>query len=152
MSSTRGRRRGCIVGCALLLAGLAPGLLEAQDASRFFPSRSLLPDLMAGPRDPVVAIRALYLTSDPTAYRDGFGTEVSLAATLPLVRLRGSSRDDALVLGVEAATFARFSLEVTQRELVNTDWVFTLPLVQRFRGGWVRMRYYHTSSHLGDEY
>jgi hypothetical protein len=117
-----------------------------------FPPRRLLPDLLAGPRDPVVKAQVGYADPDPTAYGAGTSGEVALAGTVPLVRLAGRDRSDALVLGVEAAAFARFSFEVVTRELVNTDWVFAVPLVWHRQATWLRLRYYHTSSHLGDEY
>jgi hypothetical protein len=56
------------------------------------------------------------------------------------------------VLAIEAAAFARFGLQRTERELVNTDWVFTVPLYRVTGSGWLRLRYLHTSSHRGDEY
>jgi hypothetical protein len=69
-----------------------------------------------------------------------------------LARLAGSGADDALVVGLEGAAFARFSFKVVTRELVNTDWLFAVPLVWHRGEHWFRLRYYHTSSHLGDEY
>ena len=55
-------------------------------------------------------------------------------------------------MGIEAAAFARFGLQVLGRELIATDWVFAVPVVWHRAGGWIRFRYYHTSSHMGDEY
>ena len=52
----------------------------------------------------------------------------------------------------EAAAFARFALQVLQRELVATDWVFAVPLIWHHQSGWTRVRFYHSSSHMGDEY
>jgi len=56
------------------------------------------------------------------------------------------------MLGLEAAAFARFALQVLERELVATDWFFTVPVFWHHDRGWTRLRYFHTSSHMGDEY
>jgi hypothetical protein len=116
-----------------------------------FPDRDLFPDLLAGPRDPVVKGQLVYADPDPTRYGRGVSGEVAIAGTVPLVRIWGAGAR-ALLLGMEGAAFAHFSFEVVTRELVNTDWVFAVPLVYRHGDHWVRLRYYHTSSHLGDEY
>lgn len=157
--------RGAVVARTMVLAlvpslalawagGSAPVAAQAADDGPgwLFPARDLLPDLLAGPRDPAVRGQLVQAWEDPTRYGAGTSGEVSLAATLPLLLLAGEGVDDALVVGVEAAAFARFSFERVERELVNTDWVFAVPLVWRRGDHWLRLRYYHASSHLGDEY
>jgi hypothetical protein len=129
-----------------------PGRLTAQEARRLFPARELLPHLLAGPRDPATSAKLVGVTDNPTALGDGVEMEVSLGVTLPLYLLAGLTTRDGLVVGVEAAAFARFGLQVLERELVATDWVFAVPFVWHRAEHWFRLRYYHTSSHLGDEY
>lgn len=139
----------------LILAIVASGVpwpVAAQTPDWLFPDRSLLPDLMAGPRDPATLGQLVYDWANPTAFGPGVAGDVAIAGTAALLRLHGSTRRDALVLGLEGAAFARFSFDVVTRELVNTDWVFAVPLVWHRGRHWVRLRYYHTSSHLGDEY
>lgn len=131
---------------------IAPSAVAAQRPARLFPERDLLPYLLAPPRDPVVRGQLVYADPNPTAYGPGGSGEVAVAATIPVLLLSGASTDDALVVGMEGAAFAHFSFQVVERELVNTDWVFAVPLVWRHGGHWLRLRYYHTSSHLGDEY
>jgi hypothetical protein len=111
-----------------------------------------MPDLVAGPRDPVTKAQLLYVSDNPNAFDEGAEAEVALGVTLPVYLLSGSSARDGLTVGVEAAVFARFGLQVIQRELIATDWVFAVPLVRHVGNHWFRVRYYHTSSHLGDEY
>lgn len=117
-----------------------------------FPDRSLLPGLMAGPRDPVTTGQLVYDWENPTAFGPGPAGEVAISGTAAVARLAGSTPDDAVVVGLEGAAFARFSFRVITRELVNTDWLFALPLVWHRGEHWLRLRYFHTSSHLGDEY
>ena len=135
---------------ALALLVPAPG--RAQVPDWLFPDRSLLPELMAGARDPVTSGQLVYDWEDPTAFGPGISGEVSLSGVVPLFLIAGSGPDDALVVGMQGAAFARFSFEVVTRELVNTDWIFAVPFVWHRGRHWLRFRYYHTSSHLGDEY
>lgn len=124
---------------------------RAQTPDWLFPDRALVPALRAGPRDPVTQGQLVYDRNNLTAYGTGVAGEVSISAAAALVRLAGTGPDDALVIGLEAAAFSRFALQVVTRELVNTDWVFAVPLVKHRGHHWARLRYYHTSSHLGDE-
>ena len=150
MAQLRKRCRGVTllvaIGCVVASAA------AAQAPRRFLPGRSLLPDLYAGPRDPVSKGELLLVPTNPDLYGDGIEAEVALGTTFPVLRLAGTSQEDAVVVGVEAAAFARFALQLVERELVATDWVFAVPVVWHLGDDWVRLRYYHTSSHIGDEY
>jgi hypothetical protein len=47
--------------------------------------------------------------------------------------------------------FAQFDLDSTSDDLLNADYVVGLPLTFRRAGFSARGRFYHQSSHLGDE-
>jgi hypothetical protein len=111
-----------------------------------------MPDLPAGPRNPLTSATLLGVTRNPDEHGRGVEAEVSIGSTLPILLLAGTPQDHAVVVGLEAAAFARFALQVLERELVATDWFFTVPVVIHHDGGWTRIRYFHTSSHMGDEY
>ena len=128
-----------------------PGAAD-QTPDWLFPGRALLPGLQAGPRDPVTQGQLVHDWHGPTAFGAGAAGEVSVSGSAAVLRLAGSGADDALVVGLEGAAFARFSFQVITRDLVNTDWIFAVPLVRHRGDDWYRLRYYHTSSHLGDEY
>ena len=142
----------CAIVCAIVAALVVPSPTPAQVPDWLFPDRRLLPGLLAGPRDPVTMGQLVYSRANPTAFGPGVSGDVAISGGLPLVRLAGSGERDALVVGFEGAAFARFSFQVVTRELVNTDWVFAVPVVWHRGDRWFRLRYYHTSSHLGDEY
>lgn len=146
------RARHAIAVLAAMALTAPPPQLTGQEARRLFPARELLPSLVAAPRDPVTKATALYVADNPDAFGDGMEAEVALGITLPLYLLAGSSVEDGLVLGVEGGAFARFGLQITERELIATDWIFAVPLLWHRGAHWLRLRYYHTSSHLGDEY
>ena len=152
----RGRTGSCrvvrLIATACLIQGLLPTAATAQFRRRLFPERALLPMLFAGPRDPVSRADLVFVTDNPDSLGNGVEAEVALGAAVPVFLLAGDARSDALVVGVEAAVFGRFGFQVTERPLINTDWVFAAPIVWHRGPHWVRLRYYHTSSHLGDEY
>ena len=153
-------RRWCRLEDVLLLVVTLGGItvpspLVAQDADaprRLLPGRAWLPTLHAGPRDPVTKAELPLVTNNPSLMGDGIEAELALGVTLPLYVVAGDALDRSLVVGVEGGVFARFALQLTERELVNSDWVFAVPIVWRHGEHWLRLRYYHTSSHLGDEY
>ena len=136
---------------AISIAGI-PGALPAQALDRLFPPRSLIPGLLAGPRDPLTSATLLGMVRNPDAHGTGVEAELSIGSTLPVFLLAGEPEKRPLVIGLEAVVYARFALQVLERELVATDWIFAVPVVWHHDRGWTRFRYYHTSSHMGDEY
>jgi hypothetical protein len=150
--SMTGRSRGSTgrVACAAVWA-LCVGLWATPLAAwEWFPERALLPTLIAGARDPATQSQLVQADPNPTDYGPGVAGEVAISSAATVARIAGDTAD-ALVVGIEAAAFARFSLQVVTRELVHTDWVFAVPLVRHRGPHWWRLRYYHTSSHMGDE-
>lgn len=139
---------------ALLLPLLAWGHVPSlgQERVALFPDRSLMPALLAGPRDPSTSASFFFVGPNPNAHGRGVEAEVSIGTTLPVLLLGGNPGGGRVVAGIEAGAFARFGLQVVERELIASDWVFAFPVIWNRKGGWLRFRYYHTSSHMGDEY
>lgn len=111
-----------------------------------------MPTLLAGPRNPVTSASLYYVGPNANAHGRGVEAEVSIGSTLPVLAFSAADRQSPVILGIEAAAFARFGLQVLERELIASDWLFAVPLVWHRSGGWIRFRYFHTSSHMGDEY
>ncbi len=64
----------------------------------------------------------------------------------------GLFRWGGLQLSIEAGIFSQFDLQTPSYDLVNADYVIGLPITFRYLGFSARMRVYHQSSHLGDEF
>jgi hypothetical protein len=141
-----------IASSLAILLTLLPGALYAQRPEWLFPSRSSVPELLAGPRNPVNSAALLGVVRNPSAHGSGVEAELSIGSTLPVFLLGGTPEEPSVVLGVEAVAYARFALQVLQREMVATDWVFAVPAFWHHRNGWTRLAFFHSSSHLGDEY
>lgn len=55
-------------------------------------------------------------------------------------------------VGILAGVFAQFNLDAPSKDLINADYVVGIPVSWR-SGGWsTRLRLYHQSSHIGDEF
>jgi hypothetical protein len=77
---------------------------------------------------------------------------VGIGDAFGLGRWNGKAPGDGLQFGLSAGVFAQFDLGTSSYDLLNADYVVGLPVT--FRRGWfsTRVRLYHQSSHLGDEY
>lgn len=144
-------RRHAVVKIALT-ALLLVATAAAATPDWLFPARELLPALRAGSRDPATQAQLVYDRAPTSAFGDGISGEVSVSVGAAVLRLSNRKNIAVVVAGIEGAAFSRFAFQVVTRELVNTDWIFTVPLAWRLGPHWLRLRYFHTSSHLGDEY
>lgn len=55
-------------------------------------------------------------------------------------------------MGLDGALFAQFDMDAPSHDLLNADYTVGLPITYREGGFSARLRLYHQSSHLGDEF
>ena len=55
-------------------------------------------------------------------------------------------------LSLSGSVFSQFDLGAPSYDLINADYIVGIPLTLRYRGFSGRLRVYHQSSHLGDEF
>jgi hypothetical protein len=67
-------------------------------------------------------------------------------------RWNGEMPGDGVQLSLAAGVFAQFDMDSPSYDLLNADYVVGLPLTIRRGDVSARVRIYHQSSHLGDEY
>lgn len=77
---------------------------------------------------------------------------VGLGDRFGLVRWGGDRPGDGYQLSLTGGIFAQFDLGTRSTDLINADYVVGFPLTYRRAGTTARLRLYHQSSHLGDEY
>jgi hypothetical protein len=114
-----------------------------------FPDGDLFRPLLADPKQPqFVAGRQRV---NPNNADDFAAAWVGFGENFGLYRLTLGRACDGLQLNVNGGVFAQFNLDSPSSDLVNADYVIGVPLTFRkdFFSG--RLRYYHQSSHLGDE-
>jgi hypothetical protein len=115
-----------------------------------FPRGDVFCPLLADPK--TEGSFASYLRGTSTS---AFGTDlasVGLGDQFGLFRWNGPGLGEGVQLSVSGNVYAQFDLDTESFDLINADYVIGLPLTFR-RGAWSsRVRLYHQSSHLGDEY
>jgi hypothetical protein len=88
-------------------------------------------------------------------FPEGTGTQnvaaVGVGDGIALVRFNGPRPGEGLQLGIEAAVFSQFALDSPSDDILNTDYIASIPITYRIRSFSARARVYHQSSHLGDE-
>lgn len=163
-------RYGSIVGWLLTLAALTVSQVGAEDATEkpvsavldcryeqsevgsrqsAFPKDDVFRPLMADPKQPqfFASWQATRARTDRT-YANlgsvGFGENFGF-----YTRRDGCN---GWQVGLLAGVFSQFNLDAPSSELINTDYIVGIPLSWR-SGAWsTRVRLYHQSSHLGDEF
>ena len=89
-------------------------------------------------------------------WHTGSGTfdiaSVGFGENFGLVRWPRGDAGDGWQLGISGAVFAIFNLDTPSLDLLNADYYVGFPISYR-SGGWSgRLRLFHQSSHLGDEF
>jgi hypothetical protein len=77
---------------------------------------------------------------------------VGVADRFGMLRWGGPRPGEGLQLSLSGGVFAQFDLNSASYDLINADYVVGLPLTFRRGGFSSRLRLYHQSSHLGDEF
>jgi hypothetical protein len=77
---------------------------------------------------------------------------IGVGDAIGLARWSGARLGDGVQLSLAAGVFAQFDLASSSFDLINADYVIGLPLTFRNAGFSGRLRVYHQSSHLGDEF
>lgn len=116
------------------------------------PRGDLFEPLLADPKEPrTFGAWVFSSTDDPT-----FGSpDVGLAGfgdTWGLTLWPGAREGDGLQLSISGGVFAQFNMDTPSRDLINADYVIGIPLTWRRGSTSARLRLYHQSSHLGDEF
>jgi len=171
--------RKALIGSAIALfvsatSGLAQAppptecgaLIHAAEASGFvpFPQGDLFCRLTADPKETRSFVAYQRGKSSGQLASEAGGNPVSLAPfdtdigaigvgdAFGLLRWAGPRPGDGVQVSVAAAVFAQFDLATSSFDLINADYIVGLPLTFRRSGFSGRIRVYHQSSHLGDEF
>lgn len=129
--------------------------IKAKDTSSqhidgiWFPqSTRLFPTMVANPQRVAYALSWRF-DDDVVGKNAAF---VSLGDHFPIFRWLGVGPVQGdLQVGIEGCAWAYFDMK-GDVNLFNTDYYVGIPLSYSFDNWAFRLRYYHTSSHLGDEY
>jgi hypothetical protein len=115
----------------------------------YFPRGLLFAPLIADPRWPHFS--AVYQRFHEDAQLDNAAI-ASLGETIPLLRGPLGDKGGAWEVGIQAAVFSLFDLDGPSTDLVNSDYLVGFPFAYRIGNFSAMARYFHQSSHLGDEF
>lgn len=141
---------------AIPISRCAPGVHESEAHGTVgFPQDSIHCPLLADPKEPrsfVSVLRGAFKTvNDPSAPTTTI-ISVGLGDTFGLVRWNGARAGDGVQIDVVGAIFAQFDFNAPSKDLINADYTIGFPITFRTHGFSTRVRVYHQSSHLGDEF
>jgi hypothetical protein len=121
----------------------------------FFPEDQIFCPVLADPKEArsfVSFLRGTFRSlDDPSGEGTNIGS-VGLGDSFGLVRWGGGPPGEGLQLDVTGSIFAQFDLGTESNDLINADYIIGIPVTFRRGGFSTRVRLYHQSSHLGDEY
>jgi hypothetical protein len=126
--------------------------IPADEALGFvpLPEGDVFCPLIADPKGTFSFVAYVRGTSDSPLGTD-MGS-IGVADRFPLMRWGGPKPGEGIQLGLDGGVFAQFDLDGESLDLINADYVVGLPLTLRFGHFSTRLRVYHQSSHLGDEF
>jgi len=119
------------------------------------PEDQIFCPLLADPKDArsfLSFLRGTFRSLDDPSGKDTTIASVGLGDSFGLVRWNGPTPGEGVQLDVIGSIFAQFDLGAASNDLINADYIIGLPLTFRRSGFSSRVRIYHQSSHLGDEY
>jgi hypothetical protein len=118
---------------------------------RAFPQDDIFRPLLADPKQPqfFAAYQRARLRSAHENVNAGF---VGFGEYFGLVAHRPPSGCNGVQLGLSGGVFAQFNLDTPSADLINADYVVGLPVSFRRGALSARLRIYHQSSHVGDEF
>jgi hypothetical protein len=114
-----------------------------------FPTGDLFRPLIADPKQPQFFVSINRFRSSGVRYTMA---SVGFGETFGMYRFFGSREGNGLQLSVDGALFAQFNLDAPSYDLINADYTLGIPVTYRYGDNSLRLRIYHQSSHLGDEF
>ncbi len=122
---------------------------EEEFVNTTMPNQALFQPLIADPKWPRFTLAYQYYMKDKIlkhAFAPNFG------ASFPIHRIVNHKTGSEWEIGVHAGLFGLMDIGSTPTALINADYFVGLPITYR-NGPWSSLaRFYHLSSHLGDEF
>jgi hypothetical protein len=129
--------------------GAVSRLMRITGEGEAFPTGDLFQPLIADPKQPRFFVSFLRFKSLDVQYNMA---SVGFGETFGMYRFFGDHEGNGLQLNVEGALFAQFNMDTPSYDLINADYTIGIPVTYRLGDNSLRLRIYHQSSHLGDEF
>jgi hypothetical protein len=139
----------------LLLTLFSHDLSADSDTSQFrlLPNKDLFAPLVAEPREAQFSARYERYNKEFEGELENFNAcVVSFGDYLPVFEYEFKD-GDIFQFSVDGVMYALFNLDTPSWDLINTDYMFGFNTSYQIDKKWTaRLRFFHVSSHLGDEY
>lgn len=123
---------------------------ESKDANIAMPNHSLFQPLIADPKWPRFTVAYQYHLQDGIlkhVFAPNFG------ASFPVYRRESNDQQDSeWEFGIQAGLFGIMDIGKKQSALINADYFMAIPFTYRSCAWSGLVKFYHLSSHLGDEF
>ncbi|MDH3671022.1 MAG: DUF1207 domain-containing protein [Gammaproteobacteria bacterium] len=116
----------------------------------WYPKGDVFTRLVADPKEP----QNFMVVADLEPFEDADRVSawfVGIGESFGLYRRSSQGKDDGWQVSVFAAAFSQFNLDGPSNDLINTDYQVGVPFSFRRGPFSLRARFFHQSSHLGDE-
>lgn len=155
-----------LLACTTLLAGLWQGTAHAAHVTQRYCDTGISPEdtlgFVAFPRGDVFCsliadpkIDGAFLSYLRGSSSSAFGTDIGsigVGNQLGLFRWNGPTLGEGFQLSLTGSVYSQFDLDTRSYDLINADYTVGLPITYRHGPVSTRVRVYHQSSHLGDEF
>lgn len=136
-----------VASFGLVLAVMPPPVTAVEVT--LMPEQNLFRLLLADPKE--LLFQASILSVDTSVDHSRYGV-VGFGENFGIARWAGRHAGEAWQLSLSAGVLAQFDLDAPSDDLVNADYIVGFPVTYRNNRWSVRVRFYHQSSHLGDEF
>jgi len=136
--------RGFVVAALIAAVAAAP-----VAGAEYFPVGQVFRPLVADPAEPRSFASLLRARTPEDRFSVG---SVGFGANFGVVRWPGEAPGEGWQAGVFGVVFSQFNLSEPSDDLINSDFVIGVPLAFRRGPLAARLRLWHQSSHLGDEF
>ncbi len=147
--SLRSKPASCTKGLTLFFLSLLILPSGAQGELAFLPRGYVFRPLLADPKEPRFSANLLYTRYPP---HDTRGASVSLGGNIGILAGAQPAKDFQWQLSISGGVFSEFDIDAQSSDLINADYQIGFPITFSWRRFSARIRPYHQSSHIGDEY
>jgi len=137
--------RALVVSCLLAGATFVPANVAAT--SEYFPRQNLFPRLAADPKEPTFKLNFWWSQSDVI---DDAISQFVFAESFGIYRFSPNEGRHQFQIDLSGGMYSQFVLDGF--EFMNADFIGALPVTYRYNSYSLRLRLYHLSSHLGDDF
>ncbi len=137
-----------MAGIALMLFAADTWAMDSGKTG-FFPKDELFDTILADPKEPRFFFGVHRYENDMRT--DFTGAAIGIGESFGLFR-KNLGEDHAWQFSINGGLFSHFNMDTSSYDLLNSDYTVGLLWTYRCRSASLRIRAYHQSSHLGDDY